>query len=154
MTARFKGVLEPVLVTTMITRSVRRILRGGNTGVKWKEAGASDASAQRGDSSESPRLPGTTKPFSLIPQGKAPDLRPKRSVASLTASAAERAVAFSGYQRPAKPSAQPRVDGSRLLWAKAGGREVQSGGRPCPLPGAAGWPSPRNRFYRCSDWTS
>ena len=73
---------------------------------KMKRSRGSDASAVRGDSSENPRLPGTREPFSLLPQGEAPDLRPKRSVAILSASAAERAVAFSGLQRPANPSAR------------------------------------------------
>ena len=63
---------------------------------EMKRSRGSDASAVRGGSSENPRLPGTTKPFSLLPQGKAPDLRPERSVAILSAPAAERAVAFSG----------------------------------------------------------
>ena len=79
----------------------RGVLRAMSVGIrleaKMKRSRGSDASAVRGDSSENPRLPGTTKPFSLLPQGKAPDLRPERSVAILSAPAAERAVAFSGY---------------------------------------------------------
>jgi hypothetical protein len=62
-----------------------------------KRSRGSDASAVRGDSSENPRLPGTTEPFSLLPQGEAPGLRPDRSVAILSAPATERAVAFSAH---------------------------------------------------------
>jgi len=64
-------------------------------------------------------------------------------VAFFTVSAAEQAsIAASGNQRPASPW-ELRVSGRLVPGTEAGGREVQSGGRPCPRPGAAQCPLPR-----------
>ncbi len=79
-----------------------------------KEAGDPDGPSQGGACKVSPASPDHETFFNL-PEGKSPDNRPKRSVALLTASAAERAfIAAAGNQRPAGLSEQPWIKG-RLL---------------------------------------